>query len=132
MRRLLCAAACSAALTGCVYADAGIATFPVSSEPVLAPLVDDVSPSPTEIAYARDTVRVLFRQRDGERTLRFVSADPNEGYALCLRSAGDHALLVFQRRIFEAAIPQAADDAAILRSAADTAPCRSRRDWTPV
>lgn len=126
------------ALTACVYASAGVETFSIRSETGGIPVAETRSASlsvalhPTEIAYARDTARVLFRRRDGERTTRFVSADPDEGYALCLRAAGEYALLLFQRRMVEAAISQAADDAVILRSAADTAPCRTAEDWVRV
>jgi hypothetical protein len=126
--------ALSGALSGCVYATAGVKTFTI--EP-LAPVgaagpIEDLRPSATEVAYARTTARVVFKRRDGERTTRFVSADAREGYALCLRAGGQFALLVFQRRVFDTAISQAADDTAILRSAADTAVCRSAGDWTRV
>lgn len=132
------AALAALTLSGCVYASAGVKTFDIRSVPGDAPVVEtrtaslSVTLSPTEIAYARDTARVLFRRRDGERTTRFISMDPDEGYALCLRAGGDYALLVFQRRIFASAISQAEDDAVILRSPADTAVCRDESDWTGV
>lgn len=120
-------------LSGCVYANAGVETFSIRSEAGLEPVVETRSASlnlsPTEIAYARDTARLVFKRRGGERSTGFVSAD-RDGYALCLRSAGEYALLVFQRRVFEASIPQAADDAAILRSNEETAICRTVRNWT--
>ncbi|KQT57435.1 MULTISPECIES: hypothetical protein [unclassified Aureimonas] len=127
-----------ASLSGCLYATGGIRTFDMRVEPVPAayeapaPLLalNALSPSAVEIAYARDTGRVVFRRRDVERTRAFVSADPSDGYALCLRSGKAYALLVFQRRVFEPGISQVADDAAILRRDADTAICRSRTDWT--
>lgn len=133
IRLRLPAALCFAglALCGCVSADAGVATFSIQPEPDLA-LADDGEPSPTEAAYARDTARILFKRRAAERTERFVSADPAGGYALCLRAGGDYAILVFPRRIFEAAISQVEDDVTILRSKADTAPCRTADGWTRV
>ena len=125
------ALALSAGLSGCVYATADVRTF--SIEPLeVAEASEDLRPTPTEAAYARDTARVVFKRRDGERSTRFVSADPREGYALCLRADRQYALLVFQRRVFAAAISQAEDDASILRSAADTAVCRGVADWTRV
>jgi len=133
---ILFAGFCSLALSGCVYATGGVETFNLQPGPggdaVLETRSASVSfaLSPTEIAYARDTARVVFKRRDGERTTRFVSMDPNDGYALCLRAGGDYALLVFQRRIYESAISQAADDAAILRSPSDTAVCRDAANWT--
>ena len=125
------ALALGSALSGCVYATAGVRTFTIEPVDQVEP-IEDLRPSVTEAAYARDTARVVFKRRDGERTTRFVSADPREGFALCLRAGDQLALLVFQRRVFEASISQAEDDAAILRSAADTAICRSARDWTRV
>ena len=129
----LAAALCLAglALCGCVAADAGVATFSIRPEPDLA-FADDGEPSRTEAAYARDTARILFKRRAAERTVRFVSGDPAGGYALCLRADGDYAVLVFPRRLFEAAISQVEDDIAILRSKADTASCRMADGWTRV
>lgn len=133
MLKLLAGVTALLTLPGCIHGDAPVATFfvpPAPERPSLAPEPD--APSSTEIAYARDTARVLFRRSGGERTLRFVSADPDEGYALCLRARGSYAMLVFQRRVFEAAISQAADDVAILRQPADTAVCRAADGWTRV
>lgn len=132
-----CALLSLASLSGCLYATGGIRTFDVRMEqrapafaapaPLLA--LDDLAPSAVEIAYARDTARVLFKRRAVERTRTFVSADPADGYGLCLRSGKAYALLVFQRRVFEPGISQVADDAAILRRDADTAICKRRADW---
>lgn len=134
---LCCALLSLASLSGCLYATGGIRTFDVRVGPQApafeapAPIValNDLAPSAVEITYARDTARVVFKRRDVERTRAFVSADPAEGYALCLRSGKAYALLVFQRRVFEPGISQVADDAAILRRDADTAICRRRTDW---
>ncbi|KAB0680878.1 hypothetical protein [Aureimonas leprariae] len=117
------------ALSGCVYANGFYETFDTRVEP--AAMVTPASaaraeppPSATEIRYVHDTARVVFRRRPAERTPDFVAQGP-DGYAICLRSGRDYALLVFARRVFEDAISQAADDARILRSSADTAVCRS-------
>ena len=119
--------AASLALAGCLYAGAGIETASIQAAPRLLP--DPDRPTATEIAYARDTAIVAFRRRDAERSEGFVAAEPETGFALCLRAGSDLALLVFQRRIFEDAVSQVADDAAILRSRRDTAICRGRTDW---
>ncbi len=139
MRRLNIAAALGATLpflTGCVWATAGYETFEIRPEPAAfaAPaVVERALPlSRTEIAYARDTARVVFRRRQAERTPGFVR-EGADGYALCLRSGRDYALLVFSQRVFEEAISQAADDARVLRGAAETAVCRERgQRWVAV
>lgn len=133
-----CALLALTSLSGCLYATGGIRTFEIRTEPAPpafeapAPLLAmaETAPSPVEITYARDTARLVFKRRDVERTRSFVSADPSEGYALCLRSGKAYALLVFQRRVFEPGISQVADDAAVLRRDADTAICKRRSDWT--
>jgi hypothetical protein len=126
-----------AGLSGCLYATGGVRTFEIRTEampafgaPAPVASLNDLAPSPVEIAYARDTARVVFKRRDAQRTRAFVSADPATGYALCLRAGKAYALLVFQRRVFEPGISQVADDAAILRRDAETAICRQRSDWT--
>jgi hypothetical protein len=130
------AAVLASALSGCVYANGFYETFDipaVAPTPVAASLAAaDLPPSATEIRYARDTARVVFRRRQAERTPDFVS-EGRDGYAICLRSGRDYALLVFERRVFDDAISQAADDARILRSRGDTAICREGgRRWIAV
>ena len=122
------AAATGLVLAGCVYADAGVTTFSVETVPV-ARRSADLRPSAAEIQYARDSVRSVFRRRDGERSEQFLAGYP-DGYALCIRSAGQYALVIFQRRIFESQISQAADDTVILRASDETAACRRQGDWT--
>lgn len=126
-------AAAGTALAGCVYANAGVTTFSVETVPVaeLAPTArtSDLQPSGPEIQYARDSVRAVFRRRDGERSQNFLSGYP-DGYALCIRSAGRYALIIFQRRIFESQISQAADDTVILHRPDETAACRPVEAWT--
>jgi hypothetical protein len=126
-------AAAGTALAGCVYANAGVTTFSVESVPVteIAPVVrtPDLEPSGPEIQYARDSVRAVFRRRDGERSQQFLAGYP-DGYALCIRSAGRYALIIFQRRIFESQISQAADDTVILHRPDETAACRPVEAWT--
>ncbi|KQT53242.1 hypothetical protein ASG43_18645 [Aureimonas sp. Leaf454] len=139
-RRCLAAAALLSAafLPGCLYATGGVRTFEIRSEAMPAdfeapaPVADlgAPGPSPVEITYAGDTARIVFKRRDVQRTRAFVTADPETGYALCLRSGKAYALLVFQRRVFEPGISQVADDAAILRRDSETAICRRRSDWT--
>ncbi|WP_188906825.1 hypothetical protein [Aureimonas endophytica] len=123
-------AAIPALLSGCLYASAGYETFDWRVEPAAySQGAAEPALSPTEIRYARETARIVFRRRAAERTAGFVSQGP-EGYALCLRAGRDYALLVFARRVYDEAISQAADDNTILRSPADTAVCRaSGRRW---
>lgn len=134
MRRSLASAlALTIGLSGCVYAGGFYETFEVRPVPVAASAEPTQGPpTATEVRYARDTARTVFRRRQAERTADFVWVGSG-GYALCLRSGRDYALLVFERRVFEEAISQAADDARILRSGADTAACRARGiDWVAV
>jgi hypothetical protein len=115
-----------AVLSSCVYAGGFHETFEYRAVPAAAVVAPaEAPPSATEVRYARDTARVVFRRRQAERTADFVD-DASGGYALCLRSGRDYALLVFERRVFDEAISQAADDARILRSNADTVACRAR------
>ena len=126
-------AAMAPLLSGCLYATGGYETFDHRIQPVAASIQpSEPPPTPTEVVYARDTARVVFRRRASERTTDLVARGP-DGYALCLRSGRAYALLVFARRIFEDAVSQAADDATILRSSADTAVCRQGgRRWVAV
>ena len=89
-------------LCGCVYANGFYETFDTRVEPaamVTPASVPRAEPplSTTEIRYVRDTARVVFRRRPAERTPDFVAQGP-DGYAICLRSGRDYALLVFTRR----------------------------------
>jgi hypothetical protein len=125
-------AALATGASGCVYAGGFAETVETRPLPVPVAATSRVDPpSATEIRYARDTARIVFRRRQAERAADFVDAP--DGYALCLRSGRDYAVLVFERRVFEEAISQAADDVRILRSSADTAACRARGvNWVAV
>ncbi|BDA85066.1 hypothetical protein Sa4125_26080 [Aureimonas sp. SA4125] len=126
-------AAAGTVLSGCLYANAGVTTFSVETvamtEPAPAQRSFDLRPSGAEIQYARETLRSVFRRRDGERSQSFLAGYP-DGYALCIRSAGKYALIVFQRRIYESQISQAADDTVILHRPNETEACRPVDDWT--
>ncbi|WP_157944595.1 hypothetical protein [Mangrovicella endophytica] len=124
--------------TGCVSSDFSVATANAETQPLpVAPIAMSEGaksagslPNALERVYLRDTARAVFRRRPSERSDRFVFADPSSGYATCVRSPSrkgkgyDYALVVLQRRVLDDEIPQAADDAVVMRGNADTAPCR--------
>lgn len=97
--------------------------------------------SRVEADYVVQTARTLYRGATVERASRFV-AGPAGAHGACVRSpagavtGGDYTLIVLQRRVTDDYIPQAADDALILRSASEVAACRARAAeagfWLPA
>lgn len=130
----LLAVACAAVLCGCAAA-ARTAPAPMP----VAPAGDRLTG--VEADYVGQTARTLYRGATIERAARFVPG-PSGMHGACVRSpagavdGGDYTLIVLQRRVTDDYIPQAADDALILRGAGDAAICRARAAeagfWLPV
>lgn len=118
---VICLVATCSACTSGAFGDASLATGGVSGG--AAPGASQM-PSPTEIAYAGQTARMIFRSKDVERSAGFATID-TDGYGLCLRAPGKGpALLVFSQRLMDDAVSQVDDASEIRRRPADTIPCQ--------
>lgn len=134
-RRALPWLACAVLLCGCAVARTAPAAVPDAPRPRGDALTR------IEADYVGQTARTLYRGATVERAARFVKV-PAGAHGACVRSpagavtGGDYTLIVLQRRVTDDYIPQAADDALILRSASEVAACRARAAeagfWLPA